>query len=63
MKNILTKKGRTIRCEGGDLLERLIAYVLIGGLAFTILSTKVKTPLETSMNDLNTKITSWTTGS
>lgn len=63
IRTIFKKPGRTIRCEGGDLLERLIAYVLIGGLAYTLLTTKVSTPLTNSMSDLGTKITNWTSGS
>lgn len=44
----------------GNLVENIIYIIVIGGLTFAFYTNNVQKPMDTNMENLNTKIREWT---
>lgn len=52
---------RYFKARNGNLIENIIYLIIIGALTFNFYTVKFQTPMETNIDELNQKITQWTT--
>lgn len=49
-----------INSKKGNLIENIIYIVIVGTLCYTFYSEKITAPLNSNIESLHTKITTWT---
>lgn len=50
-----------LKSQRGNLVENIIYLIIIGGMSYTFYTEKVQTPMNNNMDEINQKISTWTT--